>query len=233
MKIQLLSIVSMICFCSVAAFAQVSIGVKGGANWSNVQSATKLPVNPNFKSIQNYTAGIVLDIPLNRSFSVQPEVNYTTKGFGFSESRDLNVFNVPLPLGIKTQNNVNYIEMPLLLKYKLGNDVAKAYIAAGPTFGYALNGEYVGTANVIVNVNAFKTAMNFSQLNYQRLDMGAALGIGGEVATGNTGALFVEARYQHGLTTLYKVPVIDVNVQNRGIAVTAGYRINLGSRNDR
>jgi Outer membrane protein beta-barrel domain len=228
MKIQVLSILAMICFCSVAAFAQVSIGVKGGANFATVQSAIKLPVTPNFKSIQNYTAGIVLDIPLNRSFSVQPEVNYTTKGFGFEESRDLNVFNVPLPLGVKTKNYVNYLEMPLLLKYKIGNDIAKAYIAAGPTFGYALNGEYVGTASVLVNVNAFKTPMNFSQLNYQRLDIGATVGVGGEIATGNVGALFVEARYQHGLSTLYKVPVIDVNVQNRGIALTAGYRINLG-----
>jgi hypothetical protein len=229
MKNRILSALAIVCMCTVGVFAQVSIGVQGGTNWATVQSATKLPVTPKFRYLQTYTAGVVADIPLNRSFSFQPAINYTTKGFEFQEGQDFNVFNVPLPIGIKTQNSVNYIDVPLLAKFRFGNDLLKGYLTAGPTFGYALNGEYSGTANVLVNVNAFKTPMNFTQLNYQRLDIGGSIGMGGEIYTGDAGALFIEARYQHGLTTLYKVPIIDVNVQNRGFGVTAGYRINFGS----
>ena len=42
------------------------------------------------------------------------------------------------------------------------------------------------------------------------------------------GKFFIEGRYTHGFTRQVQVPVVNVNVRNRGVALSLGYSFPIG-----
>ena len=206
--------------------AQISLGAKVGYNWNNV-SAPAFNGTLNFKQMTNVNFGLVAQVVLTDNFSIQPELNYVQKGFRIQETKDLTLYNVPIPLGVSAVTAVKYIDMPVLAKYKFRGQGASGYVFAGPSVGYALSGNLETHAQVIIDIKVGTVPINLDAVNYKRFEVGGVVGAGFEVPIG-AAKLFAEGRYTHGFNAVYQVPVIGAEVKNTSFGVSAGFTVPFG-----
>ena len=208
-KIALLFVVALF---SNTLFAQPAIGIRGGINYGSVSEPAVIGgVLPDFKNILGINIGIVGEIPINQSLSFQPELAFNQKGFKLQEGLTIDLFKVPLPIGAKVVTRVNYLDLPLLLKYKLGNNAWNAYLTAGPVFSYATGGKLQTKAQVLIDIPITSTDLDLDALGYSRMEVSASLGAGLSLNTGS-GSLFFDARYLHGLSDVYDVPLSLIHI---------------------
>lgn len=210
------------------ASAQVSLGVRGGIYRSNIQATEGLnDFSPDFKALDNYTFGAVVEVPIFSNLYFQPELNYTVKGFGLTANSEFNLFNTPLSVGAQANSRFHYLDVPLLAKAKFGGDAVQLYLLAGPAFGYALNGTLETRIKAIVDIKVSDTNINLENIDYERFEISGVLGAGLNIDL-NLFQLFADVRYQHGFTQLYDIPQIEDSVKNKGIALSAGIMIPIG-----
>lgn len=213
---------------SFSAQAQVSLGIRGGYQMAGIKATDGLDaLAPDFKKIDAFSIGAVMEMPLGYGFHFQPELAYSRKGFSIQESTALDLFNIPIPVGVEAISRFDYLETPLLMKYKFGDGRVNAYIAAGPTFGYALDGQLITRANALLDIKLIDTDIDLDAINYERFEVGAALGGGLSFQT-PFGQLFVDARYNHGFTQVYDIPVVDERAKNRSIGINVGFMAPIG-----
>lgn len=216
-----------VCFTVVQA-QQISLGFKTGIQRANVSLPGMIEdasFVPDFKPVTTLNFGAVSEIELHPNFAIQPELNYTTKGFKVNEGFDLRLFNVPLPVGVVAVSKFRYLEMPLLAKVKFGNEFANFYLLAGPTFGYAMSGKLETRAKLLIELDVFDTSIDLDEVGYERWEVGGMAGVGFSLRTGNGGQFFMDARYSHGFTQPYDIPVVHERVQHRNFGVNMGYMI--------
>ena len=213
---------------TVVIFGQtVSFGVKAGFSSNNIAKPDiidNLDVIPEFRNLETMNFGLVSEIGFNDHFAIQPELNFTTKGFKLREGTNINIYEMPLPLGVTAVSKFNYVEMPLLAKAKIGTGKTQAYMIAGPTFGYATGGKLETRANVLIEIDLFETELDLDNIGYERFEVGGTVGAGVAFDTGG-GQFFVDARYSHGFTQVYDIPLVRERVQNKSFGVNAGYMI--------
>lgn len=210
------------------AQAQVSLGLRGGYQMSNINVTDGLDaLAPDFKTIDAFSIGVVMEVPLGYGFHFQPELAYSRKGFSLQESTALDLFNIPVPVGVEAISRFDYLEAPLLMKYKFGDGRVNAYLAAGPTFGYALDGQLITRANALIDIKLLDTDIDLNAINYERFEVGAALGGGVSFYT-PFGQLFVDARYNHGFTQVYDIPVVDEKARNQNFGINVGFLVPIG-----
>ena len=209
--------------------AQSSIGIKGGVQLNNIHATQALDnLLPSLDNITTFSFGIVGEYEVSPSFAVQSELLYARKGFSLGLQTDVDLFGVPLPIGARAETLIDYVEIPLLGKYKFGNDGISAYVAAGPTFGYATKGTLATSANLLVDIDIARTNIDLDAINFQRFEVGGAVSAGLTMHT-PFGNAFVDARYNHGFTQLYDIPLVDEKLRNKGFALTAGFMVPLGN----
>lgn len=127
-----LSILALSIFLSQLAFAQLNIGIKGGANITKVEGRS---FKDEFK--YGYHLGGFAEIGLGGKLRLQPEVlfnQYQTR----VDSSFKNVYQNALNFSDNRDIKLNYLSIPLLLSYKLGNVLS---LQAGPQFGILLDGD--------------------------------------------------------------------------------------------
>lgn len=212
------------------AMAQVSIGLKGGVNFANITGPNLSSIGvPSTSANKSLTFGAVAEIPIAHGFSIQPELNYSKKGFDMNIGVPLNFIDIPLPLGVKAITDLNYVEVPVLAKYNFGTGAVGGYVAAGPTVSYAKSAQFRTAANFIIDFNLIKQDIDLDALNISRMDVGGTIAAGGTLNVGST-KLFLDARYTHGFKKLDNVPVIDLDFRNTNFAITTGFLIPIGSK---
>ncbi len=125
MKIKLISLsVALLIFS--ASYAQFNLGIKAGASINKITGKS-------FKDefTYGYHAGAYATIGLGGKLSIQPEVLFnqfkTDTSSTFSSVFQFNKIN---------NITLNYLSIPILLNYKLGNNLA---LQAGPQFGILLD----------------------------------------------------------------------------------------------
>lgn len=100
-------------FSSAFAQASVSLGIKGGLNFANVNTTS---VGAAFNSRTGYHAGAFVNFKFTK-LAIQPEVIYSVQGADAASGN--------LELG--------YVNIPILLKFYL---VSGLNLQAGPQFGF-------------------------------------------------------------------------------------------------
>ena len=235
------TLLKTISFAIILVFAfnlqaqDISFGIKTGVQSSNVKMPgfiSDISQIPDFKPITTYNIGVVSEIGLHKNFAIQPELVFTQKGFQIKEGMDVNIFNVPLPIGVTAISKFNYIEMPLLAKAKFGNEKTNFYLLAGPTFGYAMSGKLDTRARLLVEIDVFETPINLDAVGYERWEFGGMGGVGVSIGTGNGSQLFFDVRYSHGFTQPYDIPIVRERVQHNSIGVNVGFTLPFGSKNN-
>ncbi len=212
---------------------EISFGIKTGVQSANVKVPgfiNDISQIPDFKSITTVNVGAVSEIALHKNFAVQPELNFTQKGFQLNENFDVNLFSLPIPVGATAITKFNYLEMPLLAKAKFGNENANFYLVAGPTFGYTLSGKLDTRAKLLVEVDLFETAIDLDAVGYERWEVGGMAGGGVSIGTGNGSQLFLDVRYSHGFTQPYDIPVVRERVQHQSVGVNIGFMMPIGGK---
>ncbi len=103
----------------------------------------------NEKMKVGFQGGVGVNLQIARSnFSIQPEINYVSKGVALKAG------------GSKNNLNLGYLELPVLAKYSFG----PVYINAGPSIGLLVSKE----EKVIKNYGS----------EFKKIDVGALLGAG-------------------------------------------------------
>ena len=208
-------------------FAQVQIGIRVGAGLGNVSTPTIIDlVAPDFHYLPGLDIGVLSEFTLTENFALQSELNFREKGFRMHENMDVNLFNLDIPLGVRVDTRIRYLDMPILLKYKFGAGSVRGYLAAGPEVGYALNGRIKTKANFLIDWNLTNTNINLDGIGYERWSVGGVAGAGVEFATGN-GTFFADVRYQQGFTDSFQLPVVELDIRNHGFGFGVGYKIAL------
>jgi hypothetical protein len=212
-----------------SASAQTTFGVKSGVAIQKVYTSDGLgAVAPNFQNLTEFQFGVNADVPVFGALSFQPELLYTTKGFGLDQGFEQELFGTQVPLEASAKSKFRYLEVPLLAKVTFGDPSGpQAYFVAGPTFGYALSGQLQTRARVLVSFDLPNVDINLNDINYERLEIGAAVGAGVQFPVGPL-KLFADARYQRGFTELYDIPLVEEKVRNTGVAISAGLAIPIG-----
>lgn len=192
----------------IPAFSQISFGLKGGTNvaeFSFKDQGTTIPQ----ETVNGFTLGAVLEVGLGGNVFLQPEAVFVQKG---SQLQVLNTDN---------KINVNYLDVPVLLKIKLLNsNLLNVNVLAGPSFGLALNGEQTEDGQTI--------DIDFGgEDGFKRFDLGINAGGGVGVNLGSIG-VFGDVRYLFGVSNISEGA--NREIKNKGLNLSVGLMFRILGR---
>ncbi|WP_266362414.1 porin family protein [Tellurirhabdus rosea] len=226
-RFTLAGIAAMALLMVQTATAQVQVGIRVGANWGAVSKPDFADnFSPTFRLSPGPTGAIFLEAPISDRVAFRAEAQYIQKGFVINEDLNFNIGNIPIPFGARVSYQTHYVEVPLLLKVNLNEGPVQAYVLAGGAAGYAVDGRIRTRASGLFRTQNVDIPLNTSSGLFNQWDFSAigGLGVSGEVGAGR---LFLEARYQHGFSRNYDLPVVQMPIRNRGVNVSVGYSFPL------
>ena len=208
-KLSLLAVALMI---ATAASAQVSFGIQGGANLSNIMHSEDL-VSTNAKF--GFNAGILTDIGLTHNMGIRSGLFFTTKGFRMPE------YTVSIGEGSITTpaitTNLMYLQIPVHFAYKV--DVApgtRVVFHGGPYVAYGIGGSSRANGEKINNEAVC------GDDGFKPFDFGLGIGVGfefGRILTGigwDMGLLNIANNNGNGNS--------GPSVRNQNAHLTVGFR---------
>lgn len=142
----------------------IKLGFKSGLNVSNFMSSD---IEEDMAFRTSIHIGFLAEVIISDKASFQPELLYSGQGY----------------VGEDTKKKFNYINVPLLLKYYVADNIS---IEAGPQVGFLINSIERGN-----NGNT-----DFEDQNV--VDFGVNIGLGYEFPSG----IFFQGRYNLGLTNI-------------------------------
>ncbi|MFD2571218.1 porin family protein [Spirosoma soli] len=226
-RIVLAGIVTLGLMAAQTSFAQVQVGIRGGANWGFASKPEILDgLTSSLRPSAGPTGAIFLDVPLSEFVSFRPEVAYVQKGVMVREGFTFNAFNIPVTLGGKVAYQSHNVEVPLLFKFNMTNGSVQPYVILGPAVNYAVDGRVRTRGTGFLSTKPFDVDVNYGGM-LSRWDVSAVGGLGLSMDAG-VGKLFIEGRYTHGFTRQIQIPVININARNQGVAVSLGYSFPIG-----
>ncbi len=202
-----------------AAQAQSGIGIRGGANLSNLSG--DLRNEDNFENKWGFHGGITYNIGIVENFfSIQPELLYSQKGFKNADSEFSSSLGSIRRVG---KVNYNYLDLPVLAKIKAG----PLYFEAGPQASYLLSVKNE-TKTYINDVERSTTVDSEDKEGLKEFEFGYAAGVG--LALGNS--LNLGVRYNGSLSDFVEEDVnFDEDITNARhsiIMLTLGITIPSG-----
>ena len=227
MKLQLLALFSLL-FAGIAS-AQTSVGIYGAFGQSGLRSGQTFDgLTDQLDPIGTATFGVNAELPLTTYLSLRPGLEYTGRGTSIGITEDVNLGGIDLPVGARAKTRFDYVEAPLLLQLNVPTQSAiQPYIVAGPSLGYAVSGRVTTAAHALIDLNLYSSSIDLDAIRYERFHVAAVGGVGAKARIGQASQVFVEARYQHGLSQPYDVPVIRDKVGFRGWNVGVGMSFDL------
>ena len=200
-----------------AAQAQVSVGVRVGANMATLSNDNdfEMPVELQFdlENVAGLTAGAFVTVPVTTVFAFQPEVLYSRQGAKLRQS------------GSTTRLTLDYIQVPLLARVRTGSQ-SRLSVLFGPTLGFK-----TGARQTWSGTFAGDDSGAFDE-HTKTFDFGLTAGAGLDV-----GPLVLDARYTWGLTDITKplpnpMPIDSAtrdsgdtdSWKNRALSFSAGLR---------
>ncbi len=208
---------------STAGFAQdkATFGVSAGLSSASVRGDAV----DNLSSIIDYADGMVTtknrtgfyagafaDIPLGDGLSVKPGVYYTQKGYELQGALNFKGLDF-LGINARAQLQTDYIDIPILLQYKIDN----FKVFAGPQFSYLASANF-NTRAGILGINLLNKNIDVSN-QFNKWDMGVSAGVGFDVSK----SIGLQASYDYGLQRIDANK--NVNAYNQGLklGVTVGF----------
>ena len=199
-------------FLSSKAAAQdhkVKLGIKAGLNITNL-TYDESELNSSAKT--GVTGGLMLEIPLTKNFSLQPELLYSQQGSKSSYS-DPDVTNSNFKSTIK----LNYLNTPVMLKYYVTKDLT---LQAGPQIGILLKANNKYEDNFLGFEN--KESMNLKEYA-SGIDTSVNFGLGYQFKQ----KYYADARYNLSYSNIFKESdmsyIINNDMKNRVFQITLGY----------
>ncbi len=198
----------------------LKLGINAGATYSSIRGNA---VADRSEGAVNFLIGTSLEYPLTEKLSVLANLNFERKSFTntiyFETLGNFDPVVDPAFMtgSFKARGTLNYITLPVNLKYYLGAKKA-FYINGGPYAGFFISETTKVDGNKVTDdSDTFKT-----------IDFGVNLGIGTRIAINEKSDLNIELRDCLGLTNISKVPVIDNGtVKTNSLALVVGWQFGL------
>ena len=203
MKKLLITLVCVVIATS-AVMAQKTItwGPKIGVDLTHYWGKDALGHKPQL----NYQAGVYLEFRFINKMSFAPELVFAAQGGRWS---DYDVDDDGNKLPYDATDHVNYINLPLMLKYYVHPSFS---IDFGPQLGYNV---YSKTTYEYKDKALGKETINYKD-DTKELDFGIGLGCTYNIASD----VFVQARYTLGLSKVFN----DLKDKNGNAQIAIGYR---------
>ena len=200
--------------------AQVRMGIIGGMNFADATQKNLGVSDLAYKS--TYGIGGIVEVNLHKGLSLYLEPMYIEKGV------NVELF---LPISPVLKLNLSYFEIPIFLKYEVGNKFSP-YILAGSTIGFNLS------SSIEAELLGIELMTDTEALT-EEIDVGLSFG-GGINYSFDLISLFIEGRYTLGLTNIvntnpFNVSVgpleiqeeirDDINIKTKGFQIMAGFSV--------
>jgi hypothetical protein len=193
----------------MAQTQKVKLGVKAGLN---IASLTFDESELDSSGKTGFTAGIMVEIPMAKNFSLQPELLFSQQGTKTSFS-DAEVTNS----NFKSTIELNYLNIPVMLKYYVIKGLS---IQAGPQIGILLkaNNKYQD------NFLGYENHESFNLKDYSTgIDTSVNFGLGYQFKD----KFYADARYNISYSNVFKEGdvnhFINNDMKNRVFQVSIGY----------
>ena len=209
-------LVALVVTASIA-HAQLNFGVRAGFNLTNM--ATKFDgksENDDVKFKPGFQIGAVVDYALTDAISLQPGILFAQQGSKYEKDK------------YKEVTNLNYIQVPINVQYKLDLGGMNLILQAGPYIGFGLGGkEKVTVDGKKVSDKEYeeetgrKPDISFGSGKDDHLsafDFGIGLGAGLQF-----GAIQAGVGYNLGLANIAHKDAEKTTIKNSGIAITLTY----------
>lgn len=190
-------------FVVTTVSAQVSLGIKGGVNMSNVYGDD---VEGSDAKI-GFHAGLAADYNFAPEMAIQTGLFLTTKGFEFNEE--------VLDFSADASANLIYLQVPVHFAYKV--DVTpgtRIVFHGGPYVAYGIAGKTKGAFGEVS-----EETDSFGNDGFERFDTGLGIGVGAEL-----GPLLLDIGWDMGLINIS--PFDNGDIKNQNAYLSIGYRFN-------
>ncbi|MEP7268473.1 MAG: outer membrane beta-barrel protein [Saprospiraceae bacterium] len=213
---------------SLPLFSQNGLEISVGPGFTNITlNGLNKSLRPHTDLHPGIQASVLYNQMIGEGFSIAAGVSYKQKGFIISESMNTTILNIPLKLGVSAATTINYAELPITLKYTLPSENGvKISAYAGPSVGYALDGNIRTRANMLIDLNISKTNLDLTDPIYNRVELGANMGIGAALPM-RSGNLVVGIQYNQGFSRVIDNTLLDFKARNYGFGASIGYKINF------
>lgn len=193
----------------MAQSQKVRLGVKAGLNISSL-AFDESELDSSGKT--GFTAGIMVEIPMAKNFSLQPELLYSQQGGKVSFS-DQDVTNSSYKSTIK----LNYLNIPVMLKYYVMKGLS---VQAGPQIGILLKADNKYQDNFL----GYENHESFNLKKYSSdIDTSVNFGLGYQFKD----KFYTDVRYNISYSNVFKDGdanyFIDNDMKNRTFQITIGY----------
>ncbi len=218
-----------------------SIGLKAGLSLPELRGGTN-EVSKGYTSRLAPVAGLQITWQLQKTFSVQAELNYAGQGGkreGMQPITDPPPGLPALPPGtyyygrFNNEARINYLELPILMKWNFSD----IYLDAGPYLGFRVSANTItsgsshiymdkgGTTAITPQPVDFDATTNIKN-DINAFNVGICAG-GGLSRKAGPGQLFFDARFNYGLRNIQKDTDKNGKSHTGGVFITAGYSFRI------
>ena len=131
-------------------YAQVTFIPKAGIVFAKIQGERAVDLEYDFDNKFGFSAGAAFNFQLNKTFSLQPEVNFVQKGGNNYFRQGDGGFQNKIEHSIR----LNYIELPVILRIAVGTG-KRFYLNVGPFVAMGISGRSKFHQQVIFDFESF------------------------------------------------------------------------------
>jgi len=208
-------------FLVTPVWAQNTLGFVGGLSMGNMS----VDEAPDLDFRFGFGIGVVYDHVLSDKLTLRLEPMYLQKGAKTKQfDEDLGI--------IRGTFRIDYIELPVFLKFDLGKGTLRPYVMAGPTFGFNFSTNFSIKAQ-----NGVSDDIGIGEM-FKAVDFGLGFG-GGVTLPYRNNTIFLEGRYILGIANVLDGGRVEFfleqvelmgNGTHNGIRILAGINFPLGGQ---
>lgn len=203
-KMRLTAVIAMLAIVT-AVSAQVSLGIKGGVNMSNLVYDDEVDdKNPKI----GFNIGLAADVDFTPNMALQTGLFFSTKGFK----------SVNDAIDAEYTENLMYLQLPLHLAYKV--DVTpgtRIVFHAGPYAAYGVGGSREAKVGNLRGEWDVDKIFGDANGQYKPFDAGLGLGVGAEM-----GAFLIDLGWDMGMVNISNRD--NGNTKNQNAYLSVGYK---------
>lgn len=204
-----LTVIVLVAIVQLSANAQKSFSIQGGVTLAKMH-AKYSGGSEHTDGKEGLTFGFAMDVPINKSFSFQPAVNFTQEGYKVNQAAD----------GYTDKLTTSYVEVPLDVIFRPKMPQVQFFVGAGPSVSLAVSGKEKEDDNGSVSEMTYKFGNDPDKHDMRGMDFGANFLTGIETKSG----FLVVANYNLGLRNLIPGGSSDISIKNSYFGFKLGYR---------
>ena len=224
------ALISLLFFPVSMVKGQSTITVHADAGTSSVNTSGAALydlADPYLKSVFQYTIGADYERALSNHFAVLTGAQFASRGFAVREHFNIDVLGLDLPVGASVETRLNYVEVPLAVKYYFTDHGVMPYVKAGGSVGYAVSGRITPTVDAIIPWRLPSIPLNLENDLYNRADIALQAGAGVSIPVNSSSAFQIEVNYRHGLSDMLHEPILNLDIRFSGFTAGIGFTLNF------